>query len=80
MKLSQTVFNLQSRNEYMVEMSMFNVQRAITPKVGIPELHAERTCRTHKPETRRGRFRGGKLSYITVPLRKVLSSIRRTGL
>ena len=34
------VFNLQSRHEYMVEMAMFNVQRAITPKlkVGKPEL------------------------------------------
>ena len=28
------VFNLQSRHEYTVEMAMFNVQRAITPKVG----------------------------------------------
>ena len=31
--ISQTVFNLQSRREHMVEMAMFNVQRAITPKV-----------------------------------------------
>ena len=38
MKISQTVFNLQSGQEYMVEMAMFNVQRAITPKVGKPEL------------------------------------------
>ena len=35
---SGTVFNLQSGNKYMVEMDMFNVQRAITPKVGKPEL------------------------------------------
>ena len=38
MKISQTVFNLQSRHEYMVEMAMFNFRRAITPKVGKPEL------------------------------------------
>ena len=37
-KISGMVFNLQSRHEYMVEMSMFNVERAITPKVGKPEL------------------------------------------
>ena len=33
MKISQTVFNLQSGPEYMEEMAMFNVQRAISPKV-----------------------------------------------
>ena len=38
MKNSQTVFNLQSGHYYKVEMAMFNVQRAIIPKVGIPEL------------------------------------------
>ena len=32
--ISGTVFNLQSRHEYMVEMAMFTVQRAITPEVG----------------------------------------------
>ena len=32
------VFNLQGGHEYMVEMAMVNVQRAITPKVGKPEL------------------------------------------
>ena len=37
-KISQTVFNLQSGHEIMVEMAMFNVQRAVTPKVGNPEL------------------------------------------
>ena len=31
MKISQTSFNLQSELEYMVEMAMFNVQRAIIP-------------------------------------------------
>ena len=31
-------FNLQSGHEYLVEMAMFNVQRAINPKVGKPEL------------------------------------------
>ena len=35
-KISGTVFNLQSRHEYMVEMAMFNVLRAITRKVGKP--------------------------------------------
>ena len=38
MKISQTVFNLQSGHEYMVEMAMFNLQRTTTPKVGIPQL------------------------------------------
>ena len=38
MKISRTVFNLQSGHEYMIEMAMFNVQRAITLKVGKPEL------------------------------------------
>ena len=33
MKISQTVFNSQSRHEYII-----NVQRAITIKVGNPEL------------------------------------------
>ena len=32
------VFNLQSGHKYMVEMAMFNLQRAITSKVGKPEL------------------------------------------
>ena len=36
--ISRKVFNIQSGNEYMVEMIMFNVQRAITPKIGKPEL------------------------------------------
>ena len=38
MKISQRVFSLQSRHEYMVEMAIFNVQRAITPRVSNPEL------------------------------------------
>ena len=38
MKISQTVLMLQSTHEYMVEMAIFNVQRAITPKVCNPEL------------------------------------------
>ena len=37
-KIFGMVFNLQSWHKYMVEMAMFNVQRAITPKVGKPEL------------------------------------------
>ena len=36
--IAQTVFNLQSRHEYMIEIAMSNVQRAITPKAGKPEL------------------------------------------
>ena len=32
------VFNIQSRHDYMIEMPMLNVQRAITPKVSKPEL------------------------------------------
>ena len=38
MNISRRVFNLQSGHEYMVEMAMFNIQRAITTKVGKPEL------------------------------------------
>ena len=34
MIISQTVCNLQSGQEYMVKMAMFNNQWAITPKVG----------------------------------------------
>ena len=34
MKIYKTVYNLYSGQEYMVEMTMFNVQRAVTPKVG----------------------------------------------
>ena len=34
-KISGMVFNL---HDNMIEMAMFNVQRAITPKVGKPEL------------------------------------------
>ena len=37
-KISQTVLMLQSGHEYVVEMAIFNVQRAITPKVCNPEL------------------------------------------
>ena len=36
MSISQTVFSLKSGHVYMVEIAMFNVQRAITPKVGTP--------------------------------------------
>ena len=38
MKISRTVFNLQGRHECMLEMAMFNVQRAINPNVGKPQL------------------------------------------
>ena len=37
-KISGTVFNLQSGHEYMVEVAMFNVQITITPKVSKSEL------------------------------------------
>ena len=47
MKISETTFNLQSGQEYMVEMTMFNVQRAITPKVGKPELRFMCSLRCH---------------------------------
>ena len=32
------VFNLLNGHKYMVEMAIFNVQRATTPKVGKPNL------------------------------------------
>ena len=38
MKTSQTVFRLQCSDKYMVEVAIFNVQRAITPKLGKPQL------------------------------------------
>ena len=38
MKICQTVSSTQSGHEYMVEMAIFNVQRAITSKVGNPVL------------------------------------------
>ena len=39
-KISGTVLNFMSRCKYMVNMAMFNIQRAITPKVGKPELQS----------------------------------------
>ena len=38
MKISGTIFNLQCGHKFMVEMAMLNDQRAMTPKVGKPEL------------------------------------------
>ena len=38
MKISRTIFNLQSELKYMVEMAMFNVQRAEPPKVSKLQL------------------------------------------
>ena len=32
--LSQTVFKLQIRHEYMTKFPIYNIQRTITPKVG----------------------------------------------
>ena len=39
------VFNLQRGQVYMVEMATFNVERAITPKVGKPELQFKYSAR-----------------------------------
>ena len=39
-------FQLQSRHDYIAEMTMFTVQRAITPKVGKPELRF--MCSAHR--------------------------------
>ena len=38
MKISRTVSELRSGHKYIPEMAMFNIQKAITPKVGKPEL------------------------------------------
>ena len=38
MIISQSVLIIQSGHEFMVEMAIFNVQRAITPKLCNPEL------------------------------------------
>ena len=35
MKISHMIFNL---HKYKVKMAMFNVHKAITPKIGKPEL------------------------------------------
>ena len=48
-KISQTVFNLQSRHKFMVEMAMFNVQRAITPKAGNPDFRFLSSAYDHMP-------------------------------
>ena len=37
-KISEKVFNLQSGLKYMVKMAMFNVERAVTPKIGKSEI------------------------------------------
>ena len=44
--ISRTVFSLQSGHEYMVEMAMFNVQRAISPKAGKSELRFLVFCKS----------------------------------
>ena len=39
--MSETVSNLQSWHEYMIEMAIFNIyyiQRVVIPKIGLPEL------------------------------------------
>ena len=46
MKISKKVFNLECGHEYMVEVAMFNVQKAITPKVGNQQLHF--MCSAHR--------------------------------
>ena len=45
--ISQTVFNLQSRHKYMVDMAMFNVQKTITKTVSKPELRFMCSARRH---------------------------------
>ena len=45
MKIFQTVINLQRGREYMVEMAMLNIQRAITPKVGKPKFRFKNCAR-----------------------------------
>ena len=45
-KISRTLSELWSGHEYMVEMAMFNVQRAIIPKVGKPKLRF--MCSAHR--------------------------------
>ena len=44
MKISHTVLMLESGHEYVVEMAIFNVQRAISPKVCNPELWVLRSA------------------------------------
>ena len=44
--ISQKVFNLQSGHEHIVEMAMFKVQKAITPKVG--KLELQFICSAHR--------------------------------
>ena len=46
-EISQTVFYLQSRHKHMVKMAIFNVQRAITPKVGKPVMVHEFCTSSH---------------------------------
>ena len=38
MTISHTAFILKSGHEYMVEMAIFNVQRAVTPQLGNSEF------------------------------------------
>ena len=47
-KISGTVFNLQCQHKYMVEMDMFNVQRAVPPNIGKPELRLIFSACCHK--------------------------------
>ena len=47
MKISQTVLMLQSGHEYVDEMAIFNVQRAITPNVCSPDLRFLRSACRH---------------------------------
>ena len=38
MKVSQIVFKLQIRHEYVTQITIYHIQMAITPKVGKPQL------------------------------------------
>ena len=44
--ISSTIFNLQCRHKYMVEIAMFNDPRAITPNFSKPELWFR--CSAHR--------------------------------
>ena len=69
MKISETIFNLQSGHEYMVEIVTFNVQRAITLKVGKPELRFMCSARHHIVLNTHGSFRKNITNGIRVMVR-----------
>ena len=44
MKISKTVFNLQTGHKYMIEMAVFNVQSEISPKSGQIRVTVHEFC------------------------------------